>query len=422
MPPDGELAREEGILGHEADEEREPGETRVGGQNQDQRGGRLQCVVEDLAGGGCAVDQCADLGDDGRCPRHERHAVGERGQDRHAEEHHPEDRAHEHEGGAGIACLGLPEDADPVGDGFGARHGRAAVGEGPQQEEGRHAEDQSPARVPERDRVGVRGLVWEITRYLADESEHNQQGHVEDEEVGRDGEYAARLPDAAQVAVGQDHHEGDAHCHRHPRLLAQGRCGRDDRVGTRGHRHCDGDGVADQQCGSGDLRDVGAEVVAADHVGTTGLGVRAHDVPVTNGHHREHAEDRRGHGCHDGEGRQPGDGHQNAQHLLGGVSGRRHHVRRQDGERSRLAQSLAVEVLADQGRSQQHAFDPVATALGQVGGDRGVGPRGGTRQVVDGLLAVGPLRGRHAGHGYGLVLVRAPGELRRVRPPRSARR
>ena len=50
-----------------------------------------------------------------------------------------------------VAC-GLAEDADAVGDGLGAGHGRAAVGEGAQQEEGRDAEDQPAAGVPERQR------------------------------------------------------------------------------------------------------------------------------------------------------------------------------------------------------------------------------------------------------------------------------
>ncbi len=194
--------------------------------------------------------------------------------------------------------------------------------------------------------------------------------------------------------------------------LAESRRGRDDGVGTGRHGHGDGDGVADQQRGAGDLRDVRAEVVPADHVGAAGLGVGAHDVPVTDRHDGEHPEDRRRHGRDDGEGRQTGDGHQNAQHLLGGVGRGGHDVGRQDGERRRLAQSLAVQVVADQRRAQEHALDAVATALGQVGGDRGVGPGGRPSEVVDRLLAVWTLCGRRAGHRYGLVPVPGRGELR----------
>ena len=42
VAPDGELAGQEGVLGHEADQEGEAGEAGVGGQDEDQGRGRLQ--------------------------------------------------------------------------------------------------------------------------------------------------------------------------------------------------------------------------------------------------------------------------------------------------------------------------------------------------------------------------------------------
>ena len=46
---------------------------------------------------------------------------------------------------------------------------------------------------------------------LADQAEDDEDGHVGDEEVGRDGEDPARLADAPQVAEGQEDDEGDRH-------------------------------------------------------------------------------------------------------------------------------------------------------------------------------------------------------------------
>ena len=145
----------------------------------------------------------------------------------------------------------------------------------------------------------------------------------------------------------------------------------------------------------------------------------------------------------------PGDGDQNAEHLLGGVGRGGHDVRRQDGERRRLAQSLAVEVVADQRRAREHALDAVAPALGQVGGDRRVGPRGRPGEVVDRLvgrrvplwspcrawlrssarlpganrgLAAAQTGGVHrVAHG-GQLLGRLPEGCRRLRVPGAARR
>ena len=61
VTPHRQLAGQERVLGHEADQEREAGEAGVGGQNQDQRRRRLQQVEEDAARGARAVDELADL-------------------------------------------------------------------------------------------------------------------------------------------------------------------------------------------------------------------------------------------------------------------------------------------------------------------------------------------------------------------------
>ena len=63
------------------------------------------------------------------------------------------------------------------------------------------------------------------------------------------------------------------------------------------------------------------------------------------------------------------------------------------------------------GRAEQDALDAVAAALGQAGGDRGVGPRRRPGEVVDRLPALGFSCGRRAGHGYGLAPASAPGRV-----------
>ena len=214
--------------------------------------------------------------------------------------------------------------------------------------------------------------------------------------------HAPGLADAAQVAVGEDHHECDGHRHRHPGTPTQRGCRRNDGVGAGRDRDGDRDGVADQQCCAGDLGDVGTEVVPADDVGTARLGIRANHVPVADGDHGEHRQDRRRHRGHDGEGGKPGDGDQDAQHLLGGVRRGGHHVGGQHRQGGRLSQTLAVELVADQGRAQKDALDPVATALGQARRDGGIRAHRRPGQVVDGPRGVGSLGGCRPRHDYGL--------------------
>ena len=106
---------------------------------------------------------------------------------------------------AGVLPLDRLEGGHAVGDGLDAGHGRAAGGEG--------VED-------EQDRRGTRGLepahrvlgdhVLEPT--AEDGLEHagdDHQEHGDDEEVGRDGEDLPGLLDAAQVADGDDGDEGE---------------------------------------------------------------------------------------------------------------------------------------------------------------------------------------------------------------------
>ena len=83
-----------------------------------------------------------------------------------------------------------------------------------QQEEGGHPEDEAAAGMAERQRARELPAAWgRVPGCRADQADHDEDGHVGDEEVGRDGEHPPGLADAAQVAVGEDHHERDGHRH-----------------------------------------------------------------------------------------------------------------------------------------------------------------------------------------------------------------
>ena len=57
--------------------------------------------------------------------------------------------------------------------------------------------------------VGAERTCRKRPRCFRDEAEDDEDRHVGDEEVGGDGEDLARLPDAPEVAEGQEHDEGD---------------------------------------------------------------------------------------------------------------------------------------------------------------------------------------------------------------------
>ena len=140
--------------------------------------------------------------------------MGPAGQQRDAEHEEGQRRAHGDERLAGVLGLGPPEAAHPVGDGLEPGQRRAAVGEGPQQED--EGQPHQPALARRADLAAVdlagrrqRDVVQRAERLL-DEADDDDARQGEDEEVGGDGEVAPGLADAAQVAVEQEQH------HRRP--------------------------------------------------------------------------------------------------------------------------------------------------------------------------------------------------------------
>ena len=121
-----------------------------------------------------------------------RHGAHVAGQPRQAEEHDAEERAHHHEGRAGVLPLRRLEGGHAVRDGLDAGHGRAARGEGVEQEEQRRRCRWRPGS-PGRRRDG------QVPEAASHEADDDDGQHRHDEAVGRRGEELPRLLDAPQV-------------------------------------------------------------------------------------------------------------------------------------------------------------------------------------------------------------------------------
>ena len=210
MAAPGQLARQEAVAGHEARQVREAVEARVAAGVEDQHGGQLHDVEGEVAGRAGAEDGLGLLGHHRRRPDGVGDGVRPPGQQRDAEHQEGQRRAHGDERLAGVAGLGLAEAAHPVGDGLEPRERRPAVGEGAQQEDEGQPHQPAVAGRPDLPAVELvggrqRDVVQRAERLL-DEAEDDDGRQREDEEVGRDGEVAPGLADAAQVAVEQEEH------------------------------------------------------------------------------------------------------------------------------------------------------------------------------------------------------------------------
>ena len=212
VAPPGQLAGQEGVLGHEAGQEGEAVEAGVAAGVEDEQGGQLDHVEEELAEArwsrrrrgppGRPRSGTAGVGD----------GMGQVGQEGDPEHQEGQHRAHDHQGDAGVARLGAPEAGHPVGDGLQPGERGPAVGEGAQQrDEGQAHQQAAPRRadVPA-DQLGRRGERagrWRSPRRRLHVADHDDRAETEDEEVGGHGEEPAGLADAPQVAVEeeQDH-------------------------------------------------------------------------------------------------------------------------------------------------------------------------------------------------------------------------
>ena len=169
-----------------------------------------------------------------------------------------------------------------------------------------------------------------------------------DEEVGRDGEDAARLPDPAQVAVAHECDDGD----RDLDVPAPERGeGGGHSVGPCRHLHGDCHDVVDDQRDGGNLCHLHAEILPGHDVRPAGTRVDHDNLSVREGDEQEHDDDGQGYGQKEGEGSNTDCPDQHEEDLLGSISGGGDTVRRQYAERHGLTEALHGKALGDQRRS-----------------------------------------------------------------------
>ena len=127
-------------------------------------------------------------------------------------------------------------------------------------------------------------------RHLAGQPDDDHQADRAGEQVGREREDPAVLPDAAQVHVAHDQGRDDRDQQQgrrsSPSGLRQRREGRQDRGPARRGLHRDRDHVVDHQRDRGHLGDPRAEVLPGHHVRAARPGVHRHHLAV--GQHDQH--------------------------------------------------------------------------------------------------------------------------------------
>ncbi len=285
----GELLRQVLVLGDEAGEEGEAVEAGVPACVEDEHGRELDHVEEGPADPAAAEDVLDLLGDDGRRAEGVGNRVGPVGEERDTEHEERQDRAHHHQGLAGVDRGRLAEGADAVGDGLEAGERGTAVGERLQDDDERRAVEEPRPGGPDRHCArGVDRVDVEVPESLLDVADHDHESEAHHEEVRREREPLSGLADTSQVAEEKKQHDRDGDLQLE---MGEPREGAGERVGAGGGLHRDGHRVVDEQRHRGDLGHFRTEVVAGDHVGAAGLRVELDDVEVRQGDEEQHAED-----------------------------------------------------------------------------------------------------------------------------------
>ena len=230
--------------------------------------------------------------------------------------------------------------------------------------------DQGTGAVPDRDGPGLPGGVREAAaEELAGQPDDDHQADRPGEQVGRQRERPAVLPDAEQVHVAHQERGRDRD-QQQGRGVSQrpGQCreGGQDRGAAGRVLHRDRDHVVHHQRHGRDLGDPRAEVLPGHHVGAAGPGVDRHHLAVGQ-HDQEDAEqDHPGQRHQQRERDQAEERQQFVQDQLGAVVRRRDPVAGQHAQGERLGQPLLFELLGDQRRAEHAALDGVPEGLREL--------------------------------------------------------
>lgn len=178
--------------------------------------------------------------------------------------------------GRGVAALRLAEGGDAVADRLDAGERGAAGGEGAQQQEAEGESGEALVLGSDLQVGGGRphGVAEDEAAEGAPGDEGEDPGH---EDVGGDGEEAARLLDAAEVHEGEQHDDGDGG--RRLVLHDEGDGGAEV-LHAGGDGHGDGQDVVDEEGARHAEAGLRPEVGLRDLVVPAAAGVGAHVLPV----------------------------------------------------------------------------------------------------------------------------------------------
>ena len=254
-----ELPRKMAIAGQDR---REPGKIRVRGigrQHEDQHRRGLDEVVGDAAP---LEDTARQLRDHGFVLT--RVDLVRVRQQRDPEEHRDRQYRHDDHRRGGVAGFRRPEGRHAVGDGLHAGHGRAPVGERPQQQQQRK-------RLADRLHRFNRVDGYHPSSHGAPRSNGDERKHADDEEVSGSGEDIARLANPAKVAERQNRQKPQRQLDAQMNPVWKRRCERRDAGGDADR---DGEDVVNQQRRGGDEARQLAEIFTRDDVRATAVGIR----------------------------------------------------------------------------------------------------------------------------------------------------
>lgn len=276
-----------------------------------------------------------------------------------SDEHDDRQGPHDAQGRGCVAALGLLEARHTVADRLHPRQGRAARGEGTQDQ--RHQQQATGLLLRSyADRCGLRNGGMTAGHLQQPERDHRE--HTQDEAVGGDREELARLLGAAQVHQRQERNQPDGQ--KYDMGCQRWDC-RDDVRHTGGHRHRDGQHVVDQQRARGDQSGIAAQVGPAHRVRSAASGIGVAGLAVGQHHHHQQQYD----GARDPgrkvQQRQPPQA-EHQQDLFGGVRVGRQRVAAEDREGQLLGQQRLPQHRAAKGTSDQQAFGKVGKRAHQT--------------------------------------------------------
>ena len=279
-----ERAGQIAVLRHQLAKARKGHETGVGRQAEHREQARHRHIVHHATPG----DGGGQLGQHALVSRlglvHGAQAIGV-GDQRDPGQQQAEHRAYDRERHMSLTSDGRLERADAVGHRLHPGHGRAAAGEGAQQQ----PQADGLARMAEPGRGDHRRRMTAML-HQAKQPRPDQPEEARHEDVGRQGEQQPGLRRAAQVGQGDQHEHAQAQRQGLGRKRGDGRgqCAHPGRYADRDVEH-----IVDHDRGGGEKARVAAEVLLGHRIGAAVGRIRHHGLPIREvERHQQHKDGR----------------------------------------------------------------------------------------------------------------------------------